>query len=257
MENSDGIRVIETNDPPQVKKSSSGNLVLLVVALFVLMICVLLAVIAFLIYRQSQNQKAINSFDECVAAGNPVLATFPPVCTADGKTFTAVVTTTPQLQLTTTPTTTTTTSTPTPTVHSVNVKVFFDKDPASYDDPNIAVAVNRSTTRSDVATFSIEQLIAGPKPGTEMTSGLFTPVHLSGSSNCGGKDFTITVNDTTNKATIKFCKDIVTAGVLEDSRIQNVIGKTLTQFTNILTVTILDKNGHCFGDESGMDLCLT
>ncbi len=255
MENSETKKEPETEKATTLeRKSSSGNMILLLVAFFVLMICVLLAVIAFLIYRQSQNQKVITSFDECVAAGNPVQTSYPAVCVADGKSFTATITPTPETTLSATPTTGTVT--PTPTVHSVTVKVFFDKDPSSYDDPNIAVAVNRSTPRSDVATFAIEQLIAGPHTGTETTSGLFTPLHLSGSSNCGGKDFTISVNDSTNKATIKFCKDIVTAGVLEDARIENVITKTLTQFTNILTVAIVNKDGHCFGDESGLDLCL-
>jgi hypothetical protein len=37
---------------------------------------------------QSQATKTITSFDECVAAGNPVMELFPEQCATNGKTFT-------------------------------------------------------------------------------------------------------------------------------------------------------------------------
>lgn len=136
------------------------------------------------------------------------------------------------------------------------IKVYFSKDPSSYDDPTIAVFVTRQTDRVDVGTFALEHLIFGPTE-EEQTGGLFTPLELSGTSNCGGKDFTLSVDQTKKEALLKFCRQIQTAGVGDDARIQTVIEKTLMQFPTVETVVILTSEDHCFGDESGMDTCKT
>ena len=114
-----------------------------------------------------------------------------------------------------------------------------------------------------VATYAIGQLIAGPT-SSESASGLYTELtsSLSGSSNCGGDTFQITLDHRgstpqTGTVTIKFCKNLSTAGIGTDARIQAEISKTLLQFSNNHKVVILTRDGHCFGDESGADMCLS
>jgi hypothetical protein len=60
----------------------------------------------------------------------------------------------------------------------------------------------------------------------------------------------------TGTATIKFCRSLMSAGIGADARVAAEINATLKQFPNIKQVVILTKEGHCFGDGSGKDLCL-
>ncbi|HEX5441735.1 MAG TPA: GerMN domain-containing protein, partial [Ktedonobacterales bacterium] len=115
-----------------------------------------------------------------------------------------------------------------------------------------------------VATYAIQQLIAGPT-SSEASAGYFTelPTVLqhTGASSCGGPDFKITLNmrgaaQETGTATLQFCRQTASPGIGADARITAEIGQTLTQFSNITKVVILLQDGHCFGDESGADLCL-
>ncbi len=41
---------------------------------------------------QTQDKKQITSYEECVAAGNPIMDSYPEQCAADGKSFTRVIT---------------------------------------------------------------------------------------------------------------------------------------------------------------------
>ena len=144
---------------------------------------------------------------------------------------------------------------PAPTPTTLNVQVYFSENPASYNDFTVVSAVDRSSNRTDIGTFTIEQLVAGPTT-SEQTGGLFTPIMLTGTSNCSGKDFSLSIDQTAKKATLKFCRSVTSAGVGDDARIQNTIDKTLTQFSTVTSVVILDKGGNCFGDESGLNSCL-
>lgn len=232
------------------RERATNGRILLNLAL-VLIICILLAVLTLLIVFNARSDPAITNFAECVNAGYHELAN-PARCNANGTIFFKTpVSLMPSATLTPTLTPTVAAS-PTVTETSKTVTVYFSKDPSSFDDPAIAVAVSRQTTRSDVAAFAVEQLLAGPTE-SEQIGGLFTPLKLSGSSNCSGKDFSIHI--TSGKATIKFCKDIISAGILEDSRIKTVIEKTLNEFSTVSSVIILTKDEHCFGDMSGLDLC--
>ena len=169
-----------------------------------------------------------------------------------------------------TPTTTATATTPpapaaTATSASSSgypVKVYFSKHPDSDSDNTKVFAVNRVSPTLGVATYAIGQLIAGPT-ASESASGLYTELTsaINGSSNCGGATFQITLDHKgatpeTGTVTIKFCKNVTTAGIGTDARIQAEIAKTLLQFSNNHKVVILTRDGHCFGDESGMDICL-
>src|SRR5207244_13278537 len=111
-------------------------------------------------------------------------------------------------------------------------------------------------------------LIPGPTR-SESQAGYFTELNtmLSDPSSCsaplpvGGPDFTLTLNKKgtvpqTGTATIKFCRSLMSAGIGADARVTAEINATLKQFPNVIKVVILTKEWHCFGDESGKDLCL-
>lgn len=60
---------------------------------FLIIVVIVLGIGLFLFFRTNQQQQlsppAISSFDECVAAGNPVMESYPPQCrTQDGESFT-------------------------------------------------------------------------------------------------------------------------------------------------------------------------
>jgi hypothetical protein len=158
--------------------------------------------------------------------------------------------------------TTATTPLPTPTANGYIVQVYFSKQPDSYNDPNAVFPVQRVSPTAGVATSAIEQLIAGPT-ASEKAQGYFTELSgaLTGASNCGGPDFTITLNmrathPQTGAATLRFCRTLSLPGELTDARIKAEITNTLTQFPTITSVTIITREGHCFGDLSGQDTCL-
>jgi hypothetical protein len=155
------------------------------------------------------------------------------------------------------------TATPTP---SIPVKTFFSKHPDSDTNPSKVFPVERTAHSLAVATFATQQLLAGPT-AAEAASGLFTPFVgasgsvLSGSSTCGGPDFKITLDrkgsaPEPGTATLQFCRALNLSGVVTDAQMQAELSATLTQFGNIDKAVILTQDGHCFGDESGMDLCL-
>jgi len=151
---------------------------------------------------------------------------------------------------------------------SYPVKVFFSKSPESLNNGSAVYAVNRMSPTIAVGTYAIQLLIAGPTL-SERQAGYFTELNtmLSGPSSCsaplpvGGPDFTLALNKKgtvtqTGTATVKFCRSLNSAGIGADARVTTEINATLKQFPNITKVVILTKDGHCFGDGSGMDLCL-
>ena len=152
---------------------------------------------------------------------------------------------------------------------SYPIKVFFSRSPESLNtNPSAVYPVARVSPTIAVGTFSLQLLIAGPTL-SERNAGYFTELNtlLSGPSNCsaplpvGGPDFTLTLNmkgpvPETGTATVKFCRTISSPGIGADARVTAEINATLKQFSNIKKVVILTKDGHCFGDGSGKDLCL-
>ena len=132
------------------------------------------------------------------------------------------------------------------------VKVFFPRSPKSAADFTYVEPVSRTTASRGLATFAIEQLIAGPT-SKEKAIGLLDPINLSGSSNCG-KNFTFTISKKVAK--LQFCKQVVSGGSGDDARLRSSINATLKQFSPIASVRVLDKNGNCLGDQSGENFCL-
>lgn len=142
------------------------------------------------------------------------------------------------------------------------VRVYFSKHPDTDNNPAAVFPVNRTSPNLQVATYSIQQLIAGPT-ASETAAHYFTPLpsSLTGSSNCGGPDFQITLNmkGTTPEAgtaTLRFCRPTQLAGDLTGGVISAEINATLKQFSTIHKVVILNSSGSCFDDLSGQNLCL-
>lgn len=143
------------------------------------------------------------------------------------------------------------------------VKVYFSKSPESENNFQVVYPVERVSPTAGVATFAIQQLIAGPTTA-EKQAGYYSELSkaLTGPSSCPtGSDFTLTLNKKGAKgeqgtATLKFCRTLSSAGIGTDARIHTEITTTLQQFPTIKKVVILTSAGHCFGDESGMDVCL-
>ena len=148
------------------------------------------------------------------------------------------------------------------------VKVYFSKFPDSTANSEAVFPVNRTSPTLQVATFSVQLLIAGPTPD-ERSNGYFSELNslLTGPSTCsapyptGGPDFKLALNEKGSHVeqgttTIQFCRATASPGVGADARVNAEMNATLKQFSSIKKVVILDKNGHCFGDESGKDFCL-
>jgi hypothetical protein len=142
------------------------------------------------------------------------------------------------------------------------VQIYFSRHPESDNDPTLVFAVTRSSPTVAVATYALEQLIAGPTQ-VEQGQGYYTPLSasLQGASGCGGADFTITLDHRGSRsevgtATVRFCRQTLLAGDMTGARITAEITSTLEQFSSIRQVVILNQSGYCFNDLSGQNLCL-
>ncbi len=155
---------------------------------------------------------------------------------------------------TTAPTTAPSTTTAAPTTEAAGkqtgLQVFFSNIARA---ENEVFGVSRTTSRPDVATYIVEQYILGPTD-QEKAQGFTTEVSFSTPSNCGGKDFTLTI--TNSIGNLKFCRSVPTAGVLQDARLTKALAANLKQFPSVSNITILDDKGNCFKDLSGLNNCL-
>ena len=132
------------------------------------------------------------------------------------------------------------------------VKVFFPNPARNRNDLGYVQPVWRTTQRSDLAKFAVEQLIVGPTRN-ESRMGLIKPIQFRGNSNCGG-NFTLSISS--GVARLKFCKTVPSAGIGDDARVTSSINATLKQFRSVKSVIILTKEGDCLGDMSGENRCL-
>lgn len=147
---------------------------------------------------------------------------------------------------------------PVPPPAGISLKLFVHKSPESNSDFAKTFLLTRNTNRTDVATFLMENYFSG-LTAQEKSEGFYiqdptkTKIGLTGVSNCGGKDFQLGIADGT--ATLQLCRRIDSASEVSDSVIAMLIGKTLQQFSTVQKVKILNPDGNCFADASGMNLC--
>ncbi len=136
---------------------------------------------------------------------------------------------------------------------SYPVKVYFSKHPESDDDPARTFALARVSPDLGVAKFAVTELLKGPTP-EEATQGYFSYAKLRNEeSNCQGADFTLSISNKT--ATLQFCKTFDHIGSVSDGQAESVIKDTLNQFDTVDKVVVLNKNGDCEFNLSGLNLC--
>lgn len=117
--------------------------------------------------------------------------------------------------------------------------------------------VTRTTERTDVAAYVIEQIIFGPTDD-EVADGLsdtfgtntFAQIDHTAESTCAGGDYTVVIKG--GDATVQFCRPVLLSGDLSGAIIKSQIEMTLKQFDTIDRVRILTHDGSCFNDMSGM-----
>ena len=219
-------------------------------------ILVLLSLIVFFLWRSSSdsnsNKDANNTTPTPTATATPT--------PTDETTPTPTTSTTPTATASVTPTTSVAPTGP------QTVKVYYSQGtnptdssaPDSFKQFGYAVYRQFTSSRGDIETYVMEQTIAGPSTADATTYYWFTPVKVTGDSNCGGKDMTVTKDASANKITVQFCRAVTTAGVGDDARIQTVITYGMQQFltdASAKKVVILTKDGNCLGDQSGLNNC--
>ena len=135
------------------------------------------------------------------------------------------------------------------------LRVYFQKFPEATDDYSFVDAVFRTTTRTDDTIFVLEEFLKGPTV-VEEAEGFkgIEPVSLSGPSSCNGKNFELTISD--NIATFQFCK--ATSGLNDNtSQVSVPISENVKYYNpEVEKVIILDIDGNCFNDLSGINACL-
>jgi hypothetical protein len=135
------------------------------------------------------------------------------------------------------------------------ITVFFSRQPESAQDFTAVYPVTRTAPDAGVARAALNALIDGPTP-EEAADGYYAELGqmLDGPSTCGGPDYAIRIEAGT--ATVTFCRRVVSAGIGQDARVMNALDATLRQFPTIQRVRLLDDEGNCLFDMSGLNRCL-
>jgi len=181
------------------------------------------------------------------------------------STITENATSIPIITETAIPTATLTISiTPSITPTGTPVKIYFYKSPIKPNqDTNEIFAVDRYTTETNLLPFAIKEFFKGPT-SNETTAGYILPYTLTGDSNCSGSNYKFSYSLPTLKLTI--CKQIEPTPESGDgggyagsslkamSRVLKVITTSL-KVSGITKVEVYDKNGSCYGPETGLNGC--
>ena len=108
--------------------------------------------------------------------------------------------------------------------------------------PKITESIEK-TERKDVLTFAIEKLIEK-----------YYKDRIVGQSNCSGRDFKVSIEN--GVATIKFCRTFMGVGTMSDATVVESIKATAKQFSTVREVRVIDMNGNCLFDASGLNTCI-
>ncbi len=136
-------------------------------------------------------------------------------------------------------------------INSEAYDVFFPKMPEFTEDFTFVKPVQRSTDREDVATFLVEELFKGPteEEASEGLSDIYT-LELTGASNCSGEDFELSIQN--QVALFKFCRSTTGENDLRNPDFIVSLNETLKQFDTVDSVIVLNKDGGCWNDLSGI-----
>lgn len=136
----------------------------------------------------------------------------------------------------------------------LKVYMFSDDKFNEPGEPDYTTVLDRQTPRQDIATYTVEQILRGPtaneiENGLRPTFGGEYPVALSGSSQCGIKNFDINLDVKNYLAKVTFCRELAFHEDWGPKLLISQIRKTLIQFDKILKVQILTKDGNCLTGE--------
>lgn len=134
--------------------------------------------------------------------------------------------------------------------------IFFFVEPVEFVGNAPAVcSVDRDLAGQDLIAESLQAMLAGPTTA-EAAFGIASRWDgvTSGDSTCGGADFTMELSG--GLATVQFCRSVILTGVVADAIMATQIDATLTAWPDIDRVAVLNQNGDCLFDLSGLNLCL-
>ncbi|HNQ30901.1 MAG TPA: hypothetical protein PKG71_00855 [Candidatus Woesebacteria bacterium] len=119
-------------------------------------------------------------------------------------------------------------------------------------------SITRTTPRTDLATFSIEQIVRGPVEdemlqGFRPTFGTGAIAQFAGESRCGIKQFFVTLDPENYFAQVTFCKPITTDVDWGYRFITQQIRKTLIQFERIHKVRIVTIDDTCLDGSPSLE----
>lgn len=218
----------------------------------IVVVVILLGIAVYFFFFNGNSESANNNENTSQNEDNEILPTdeptlrLTPTVTASP---TATLTSTPSTSLTISPTTTPNASGTLP--EPIQVRVTYSVN----QDPNNPSALNSITTpgyhsfrqvrtsRADTENFVMEGIIAGPSTNDATEYRWFTPIALSGESNCGSADFQITKDESANSITVKFCRTLDLSQEGTAGRIRGVVRGGMEQFlSNDSPKTVIVQN---------------
>ncbi len=132
------------------------------------------------------------------------------------------------------------------------VQVFFTKNPDSGDSDQVFPVSRNVDQGQDAGVVAINALIAGPT-NDEVNQGYVGGLELTGSSNCDGKDYTLTITNGT--ATLRLCRKLVGSETLSDNQTAAQIRATLLSLPGASQASILNRAGNCMFANLGDSVC--
>jgi hypothetical protein len=235
MDNSQITAPVTSANPTNISDEirNKGNLkgmLLLGSAIFALLL-VFVIVALFITARNQEIANNVNSFDECVAAGNPIMESYPRKCsTRDGKLFVEELGNSGEI------------INETQDEDSDQFSLYMYKNIGDIEDVNLKVDnVKRSKKDLKVSpiVYAINELLSGPS-FEEREDGFLHEIFLQEESTCDGMNYEFSIES--NTLTIEFCKDIVVESEEHKDRIIEVLEKTLLNLGESYSEVKLEKH---------------
>lgn len=151
--------------PPEIKPEKPKRKISLSAVLIVLFIILVTALAIGTIFYAKQNQAkiaAINDFESCATAGNPIMESYPEQCSANGQTFTRVLSEEEQKKLTPDPS-------PAKSVNQTKKIIWdVDKEELTKEEAEIKITFeNYPIADIDIAEPGYDLAIIGVRISTE------------------------------------------------------------------------------------------
>lgn len=137
----------------------------------------------------------------------------------------------------------------------VAVNIYFGHEEQTAEDYSNLAEARRSTPRSDLIAYTMEEMIAGPDE-EERARGLFSELEVDDTQNsaCGGDDFAIEADN--DAFLIWLCRETINYGDGHaDSVAVSQIYQTMSQFPDVGELFVFDRERNCYGDTEGVNEC--